>query len=152
MYLFFLENNIITILLWLAVFLITIAIEIGTSELVSIWFSGASIIALVLACFDIHWAIQIAVFLIVAVLLLVLTRPFLKSRLRTPNLATNADSMIGSEILITKTVSKSQDGEGKFRDVIWTCKTQENDPIEKGSFAIIKELKGNHLIVTGKGK
>ena len=152
MYLFFMENNIYAIIVWLAIFLITIGIEFGTAELVSIWFSGAAFIALLLACFNVNWIVQVVVFVITAILLLVLSRPLLKKRLSTPEIATNADSLIDNEILITKKVSRETPGEGKIRDVVWTCKTDDEVPIESGAFAIIKELRGNALIVRKKGE
>lgn len=152
MFLFFLENNIVSIILWLAVFLIALGTELSTTQLVSIWFSGGALVSLILACFNVHWIIQIAVFLIVSLLLLVLTRPFIRKRIHNPETKTNADSMIGSEILISKEVSEQMPGEGKFRDIVWTCKTDSGETISAGEFAIIKEIRGNSLIVTRKGK
>ena len=90
------DHNIVLVVFWLVVFLLAIFIELLTSDLVSVWFGGSSIITMILACFKVHWAIQLGVFLIVAALLLYLTRPIVKKRLSGKDSRTNADSLIGS--------------------------------------------------------
>ena len=72
----------------------------------------------------------------------------IKKKIKPHKNATNADSLIGNEIKVLKGVSPDQNGEGKVRDIIWTIKS--NDIIKEGEFAIIKEIKGNSLIVVKK--
>ena len=146
------DHNIVLVVFWLVVFLLAIFIELMTSDLVSVWFGGSSIITMILACFKVHWAIQLGVFLIVAALLLYLTRPRVKKRLSGKDSRTNADSLIGSEIIITKDISLYSPGEGKVRDITWTCKVENDIVISANEIAIIKQIKGNHLIVEKKGK
>lgn len=146
------DHNIVLVVFWLVVFLLAIFIELMTSDLVSVWFGGSSIITMILACFKVHWAIQLGVFLIVAALLLYLTRPIVKKRLSGKDSRTNADSLIGSEIIITKDISLYSPGEGKVRDITWTCKVENDIVISANEIAIIKQIKGNHLIVEKKGK
>ena len=99
------DHNIFLVIFWLIVFLVAIFIELLTSDLVSIWFGGSSILTMVLACFKVHWAIQLTVFLVVAAILLFLTRPLVKKKLSGAVSKTNADSLIGSEIIITKEIT-----------------------------------------------
>ena len=146
------DHNIVLVVFWLVVFLLAIFIELMTSDLVSVWFGGSSIITMILACFKVHWAIQLGVFLIVAALLLYLTRPIVKKRLSGKDSRTNADSLIGSEIIITKDISLYSPGEGKVRDITLTCKVENDIVISANEIAIIKQIKGNHLIVEKKGK
>ena len=61
---------------------------------------------------------------------------------------TNYDAMIGEEVLITERVEKDVFGAGKYRDVIWTVCS--DDTIEVGEHAIVREIKGNKLIVVKK--
>lgn len=145
------DHNIFLVIFWLIVFLVAIFIELLTSDLVSIWFGGSSILTMVLACFKVHWAIQLTVFLVVAAILLFLTRPLVKKKLSGAVSKTNADSLIGSEIIITKEITLYVPGEGKIRDITWTCKVEKNITISANEIAIIKEIKGNHLIVEKKG-
>lgn len=152
MTLFFLENNIVTIIMWLAIFFIAIAVELATTELVSVWFSGGALISLILACFDVDWVIQLIVFVVVSAVLLILTRPFVRKKLNSPSHKTNVDSLIGKEIIILSKVDKLNPGEGKVRDVIWTCITYDEEGINPGDIAKIKDIDGNKLIITKKGE
>ena len=145
------DHNIFLVIFWLIVFLVAIFIELLTSDLVSIWFGGSSILTMVLACFKVHWAIQLTVFLVVAAILLFLTRPLVNKKLSGAVSKTNADSLIGNEIIITKEITLYVPGEGKIRDITWTCKVEKNITISANEIAIIKEIKGNHLIVEKKG-
>lgn len=136
---------------WLGVFIFTLIIELSTAELVAIWFTGGALVSLILSCFNANWVIQVVVFVLVALILLICTRPFLKKRVFNDEaVLTNVDSMINSCILITKEVSLNNVGEGKYRDVIWTCKVESDVVIEKGEFALIKKVEGNKLIVCKK--
>lgn len=145
------DHNIVLVVFWLVVFLLAIFIELLTSDLVSVWFGGSAIVTMILACFKVHWAIQLGVFVAVAGILLFLTRPIVKKRLSARDSRTNADSLIESEIIITKDISLYSPGEGKVRDITWTCKVEKDETISAGEIAIIKKIKGNHLIVEKKG-
>ena len=72
----------------------------------------------------------------------------IKKKIKTHKNATNADSLIGNEIKVLKEVGPNQNGEGKIRDIIWTIKS--DDIIKEDEVAIVKEIKGNSLIVIKK--
>ena len=80
----------------------------------------------------------------------VLSQIFLKKRIKINSSATNADSLVGNEILVISRVTPTSIGEGRVRDVVWTIASDET--IEKDEFAIVKEIKGNKLIVMSKEK
>ena len=152
MYLFFMENNIVMIILWFIVCLAALGIEISTTQLVSIWFTGGAFISLILACFNVDYRIQLIVFVVASLLLLIFTKPFLKQKFIDVHKNTNVNSIVGHEVEITQEVSLKKPGAGKIRDVTWTCKTQDETPINEGEFATIIAINGNSLIVTKKGK
>ena len=58
--------------------------------------------------------------------------------------------MIGEKILITKDVSKETIGEGKIRDVVWSIIVEDDIIIKEGEFAIVKDIRGNKLVVSRK--
>ena len=129
------DQSIMLMVIWILIFLIALAIEIATQELVSIWFSLGAIVPLILAAFNISYIWQILVYAIVSAILFILSEKMIKKKIKPHKNATNADSLIGNEIRVLK-------------DVIWTIKS--NDIIKEGEFAIIKEIKGNSLIVVKK--
>lgn len=140
------------IILWIAAFLVTLAIELTTTQLVSIWFSGSSLICLILAICNVPVLIQIIVWVVASIVLLILSRLIFKKRFDVNSTKTNTDSLIGEDILITGKVTKEFVGEGKIRDVVWTVATTDELPIEEGEFAKVVKIQGNRLFVTRKGK
>lgn len=152
------ENNMITlidldiysylIIAWAILFMIALLVEINTSQLVSIWFCGGAVIAILLSIFRVHWMIQFGAFLIISILSLLLFKLIFKKKMNKKEYHTNIDSLINSEILITKDVTPNNPGQGKFRDIIWTCVSSAE--IKEGEIAIIKSIEGNRLIVIKK--
>lgn len=144
------SNQIFCIVLWIAVFLIALCIELSTSQLVSIWFCGGALVSLVLAIFNVPILYQILVWVIVSAILLILSKLVFKKKLEVEDTKTNADSMIGEKILITKEVSKENIGEGKIRDVVWSIMVDDDIIIKEGEFALVKDIRGNKLVVSRK--
>ena len=142
------DQSIMLMVIWILIFLIALAIEIATQELVSIWFALAALPALIFAACGIEFYWQIVVFAGVSLVTFILSQIFLKDKIKVRSSATNADSLIGSEILVSKAVSPNEPGEGKVRDVTWTIISDEE--ISKGEFALIKEIRGNKLVVKKK--
>lgn len=142
--------NALHLTVWILVFIIAIVVEISTQELVSVWFSVGAIPAIILAAFGLSFWWQLGTFAVVSAIAFVLSQIFLKKRIKIKSSATNADSLVGNEILVVSRVTPTSIGEGKVRDVVWTIASDET--IEKDEFAIVKEIKGNKLIVMSKEK
>ena len=145
-----LSNHIFWIALWTVVFIASVLVEVATAQLVSIWFAGAAIVSLILAICGVHFGVQLIVWVVASFLLLFLFKVLFGKKLALATQRTNYDSLIGEEILITKKVTKEVNGEGKYRDVIWTIKCDQT--LEAGEYAIIKNISGNKLIVNRKEK
>ncbi|MCH5171611.1 MAG: NfeD family protein [Erysipelotrichales bacterium] len=140
--------NVIGVIVWVVVFVAAVVIEFSTMELVSIWFAISAIPSLIMAAFGVNIWYQILVFAVMSAIAFVITKLFIKKKIKVNPSATNADSLIGNEILIINDVTPTQNGEGKVRDIVWTVTSK--DFIAKGEFAIVKEIKGNRLIVIKK--
>lgn len=146
-----LDSNITWIVFWTIIFIVTLLVEISTTQLVSIWFSGASIISFILALCSVPYWIQLVVFVVSSALLLFLSKFLFKDKiLKFKKSPTNADTLIGQEIKLTKGVSLLEYGEARIRDVIWTIAVDDNVQFKKDEIVVIKEIKGNKLIVTKK--
>ena len=59
---------------WLAVVVFTLIIEFSTTDMISIWFAGGALVALILAAFNVWWVIQLIAFIVVSAVLLALFR------------------------------------------------------------------------------
>jgi len=136
------------IFIWLTVFIIAIIVEFATSELVSIWFAGGSIIGLILSCIGgvPYWA-EIIVFIVVSAMLLLLLRPLTRKFLMRNGIASNVDELIGKKATVLKGMDELNYGEVKVYGVIWTAVSSEGAIINKDDVVEILSIDGNKLIV-----
>lgn len=136
---------------WVVVFVAALVIEIALPGLVSIWFCGGAIVSLVLSIFDVSPLIQLLAFILVSGTLLFLTKVIFKKAIeKSVPTPTNADALIGGEILMLSACSFEVPGEGKIGDITWIVKTLDKVSFEKGEFALIKAINGNHLVIAKK--
>lgn len=134
---------------WLAIFAITMIVEVCVPDLVSIWFSLSALITLFFSFIEglPYWG-EIIIFVGLSLILLALTRKFVKKFLKSKEtVKTNLNSFIGKEFKLEKTIEPFSKGEIKINGVAWDCDTRDNSKIEKGKIIIIKEIQGNKLIV-----
>lgn len=144
--------------IWLGLFLLTILVESLTQELVAIWFSLGSLIALILSAFPaIDWYYQVMAFAIVSLFLMILTRPFVKKLLSNATRYTNVDEFIGKRVKVMKEITKYESGEVKLNDIIYHANLleEETESIAAGDVVEIVTFKGNKVVVRkineGKG-
>ena len=53
------DLQLIMIIVWIAIFILAIIIELSTEQLVSIWVSGGAIVGMILAICSVPWYIQV---------------------------------------------------------------------------------------------
>ena len=139
--------QIVMMSIWGVVLLITLILEFQGPQLETIWFTVGSIVALILAAFNVHYLIQIGAFVIVSVVLLIATRPLSKRFMQREMVKTNADSLIGQHAIVTKEITLDQRGEVKINAVYWVAFVTKDIKIEEGSKVIILGIEGNKLLV-----
>ena len=91
-------------LVWLAVSIFFLVVEGMTVELISIWFTGAGLIAMVVALLNLGIEWQLTAFCIVSILLIIFTRPVVARYLKRNESRTNVDSLIGEVATVTKEI------------------------------------------------
>jgi membrane protein implicated in regulation of membrane protease activity len=126
-------------------------LEAMTAQLVSIWFVIGSIVALGTSFFGATTAVQVAVFIVVSALALVITRPIVKRFTRTKVQATNADSYIGLDAVVTEEINNIMaTGTVRVKGIEWTARSSSDDKIEKGAIVTVRSIEGVKLIVEKK--
>ncbi len=142
-------SNIISLMpwIWLGLFVVLVIIEAATQGLTTIW---GAISALVMVGpsfvdgFSIGW--QILTFLVLTFILLITTRPVLMKKFKIGKYATNVDSVMGQEVIVTKTVSKFEKGEAKAKNgVIWSATSESDTDIGQGTVCEVVGVDGNTL-------
>ncbi len=134
-------------ILWLIVLIVAIIFEAITVDLVSIWFGLGALVALILDLLNVSFGIQIAVFTVITVVSLVVTRPMAKKYLKTNVVATNSDRYIGKHALVTKSISPDKKGEVSVMSSIWSASSIDNTTIEKDDYCEVVAIEGAHLVV-----
>lgn len=136
------------LIIWGAVLILSVIAEIITTQMISIWFSFASLVSLVLACFNApRWA-QFCVFVAMTALLLILTRPVVK-KLKKQYVRTNADMNIGKTAVITEAVHNELSlGRATIGGVSWKAVSLNGEVIEKDEIVTIQDIDGAKLIVS----
>lgn len=141
-------------IIWLILLIVLLAVEVMTLGLSSIWFAGGALIAFIAALLGADLYIQIILFLAVSILLLIFTRPLAVRYLNGKTTATNVDSLIGAQAVVTGDINNLLgEGEIAVNGVPWSARSeQEGLIIETGKVveivkiigvkAIVRELKG----------
>jgi membrane protein implicated in regulation of membrane protease activity len=133
-------------LIWLGVLVLSILVEATTMGLVAVWFMPGALISLVLSLFDVGLPWQIAVFVVLAVVLLLfgrkLFRPFNKK------VKTNTEALIGQIAVITEQVCNVESrGAAKLNGQEWSARAEQDDQsLEVGDRVLIVDIRGVKLI------
>ena len=135
---------------WLAVVVVSIAIELVTYEMVAIWFIPSGIVCMILEACNVEPLIQVIVFIAVSlVLMLTLRKLVLKYMTKGgEDSKTNQDTLIGKEVKLITPISFNQPGTVKVSGTEWNAVTDnEEDELPEKTIVIIKGVKGNKLVV-----
>lgn len=141
-------ENIIQILgenlpwVWVAVTVICIVVETLTLSLTTIWFGISAFVMVFLAFTPIPFVAQLFIFVVVALILLIFTRPILKQKLNKNKIATNYERIIGQIALVTKKIDAINKGSIKINGMEWTAAVNEDIILDEGSKCVIEKIEG----------
>ena len=130
---------------WFVMILVLSFIELITINLVTVWFVASAIVAWILSFFDISFAVQFAVFVVLGIVLLITTRKQLTKWLNKTKHKTNLDRVLEMTGVVTKEISKNENGEVKVDGKRWTAVS--DNPINEGATVKILRIDGVKLVV-----
>ena len=136
-------------IIWLIVTVAMAVIEIMTMGLVTIWFAAGAAIALLLSLIGTPLWIQIAAFIVVSIVVLLLVRPIASRHFNNRLKKTNIDAIVG-KTLIAKTDIDNLHGFGKvdMDGSTWlAASSMDNVVIHEGEEVKVVEVRGAKLIV-----
>lgn len=132
---------------WAVLIVVFTIVEALTLGLTSIWFAVGSLAALITASLGFGLPVQIIVFVIVAVILLVYTRPIAKKVLKIGHNKTNIDALIGQTGYVVKSIEAKAVGQVKLGGQIWTAKGPGQETFEVDEAVEVLAIEGVKLIV-----
>jgi len=135
-------------IIWLCAIVIFVVIEALTVQLLCIWFAAGSLVALILALLKApEWA-QIAVFFVSTVILLIFTRPIVKSLMKKPETRTNADRILDeTAIVIAEINNGNATGQVKVQGQVWTARSIDGSIIPIDAKVTVRSIEGVKVIV-----
>ena len=132
-------------LFWLVLFVVLALFELVTVNLVSIWFSLGALITTFVSLVTDNLMIHLAVFTISSILLLLLTKPFVKKMKKREEVPTNLDMVVGKTGVVTEKIEKDGIGEVKVLGKKWSAYSDKE--IEENSKVKILSINGVKLKV-----
>ncbi|MBO7638651.1 MAG: NfeD family protein [Treponema sp.] len=127
---------------WVAVTIICVVIESLTLSLTTIWFGISAFVMVFLAFTPLPFSAQLFIFVVLATVLLLFTRPVVKKKLNQKKIATNYERVIGQIAVVTKKITALDKGSIKINGMEWTAATKGEGSLEEGSKCIVEEIAG----------
>lgn len=139
-------------IVWLVIMVALLLLEAAVPGLVSIWFALGAFAALLSAMLNAPLWLQIVWFVVVSVLALWFTRPFVKKFVNGRVQATNADVVIGKDAVVIEAIDNVHgSGAVSVDGKVWTARSSVADAhIAEGSVVKVLRIEGVKLIVEAK--
>lgn len=138
---------------WLIVGVIFAVAEALTVGLVTIWFTGGAVAALIAALLGASTPVQVVLFLIVSIGLLVTTRKIFVKKLKTGKTKTNVDALVGEEAKVLTEIKPFEPGSVKLKGQEWTAVAKDDNlTIAPGEVVKVVAIEGVKAIVNPLGK
>ena len=133
---------------WLVLAIALGILEVATFSLVSIWFALGAVVAIIPAALGASLGVQCLVFVSVAVLTLIFTRPFLQKVMKVRRVKTNADSIIGMIGVVVEPIDNAASkGRVHINGLNWSARSEDGEQIDVGEQVLIKAIQGVKVIV-----
>ncbi len=134
-------------IMWLAVGVLFLIVELLTTALVSIWFVPSAIITCLLSFVVDNLLIQIAIFVVLSAVFMVVCRKIYNKHIKKP-----IDDVDQNEKLLGKSATVTEDTNGitgriLVGDVYWRAVSENGDIIPKGETVKIKGVNGTTLVI-----
>jgi membrane protein implicated in regulation of membrane protease activity len=114
------------------------------------WLGIGALVAAITSVFVDNITIQIGVFVISSILLVFLTKPFVKKFMKnSANISTNAYSTIGKTGIVISDIDPiTGKGQVKVENEIWSAKTNNHEKIPKDTLIKIDSIDGVKAVVS----
>ena len=133
---------------WLALAVVLGVIEASTANLITVWFAASALVVAILAALGISGSALSVIFVVLAAVLVVATRPLTKRFLNKKAVATNADRIISATGTVIVDIDPVENaGQVKVMGQIWSAKTADGTPLETGTTVRVVALEGVRVVV-----
>lgn len=141
------------IIFWLVLLIVLLGIEMATMGLTTIWFAGGALVAILAALLHAPIIVQIVLFFLVALVLVIFTRPVAVRYFNKDRIKTNVESIVGKQAIVTEEIDNLQaKGKVTVNGQEWTARSAvAGKSIEAGAVVTVVSVSGVKLMVTESG-
>lgn len=134
---------------WLVIAGVCLIIEIINVGFLMFWFSVGALAAMVVSLFTDNIVIQAAVFIVVSVGLLFVTKPLVNKILpKESKFKTNSNSIEGKTCIVTVDINPTEGtGQVKIDGEAWSAKSSDSTYIPKDTEVLVEGIEGVKAIV-----
>ena len=134
---------------WFIVMVIFLLAEAGTVALVSVWFAGGALAALIAALLGGKLWLQLVLFFLVSGILLAALRPVTKKYWKPRLAKTNVDALVGAQGYVTAEIDNlNATGQIKLSGMEWTARSESGEVIAPGTLVQVQRIEGVKAIVS----
>lgn len=138
--------------IWLIISILLFVFEALTATLVCIWFAFGALAAFLASLFSLNTWWCIAIFILVSIITLILTRKYALSKLNKSTVPTNADALVGKPAIVTEEInSVTSTGSVLVAGQHWSATARVGQNIKKGELVEIVAISGVKLVVVPSG-
>ncbi len=135
--------------IWGVAIVVFLVIEALTVGIAAIWFALGSICALIAALLGAPTWLQVAWFVVISVLTMVLTRPIVKKFVNGKKQATNADRVVGMKATVREDIDNlAARGSVLCDGKEWSARSTDGTKIPSGAVVKVCSIEGVKLIVS----
>ena len=136
-------------IIWLVLMIAFLIAEAATVVMISLWFAGGALVALVASLLGAPLWLQVTLFFLVSAALLGSLRGMVRKHF-TPKLErTNVDAIIGSSGYVTAEIDNIKaTGTVKLGAMEWTARATAGAPIAVGTLVKVDKIEGVKVFVT----
>lgn len=136
-------------IMWMALVIIFLVVELVTVGLTTIWLAGGALVAFILAAVGAGFWLQLIAFFVVSFVLIYFTRPFAVKYLNPRRTRTNSEELIGEIVKVTGRIdNRAAEGTALAKGLEWSARAVSDDmTIEKDTLVKVVRIEGVKLIV-----
>ena len=135
-------------LLWLILIALFVVAEFSTVVLISIWFAGGALAALIACLLGAAVWLQVLIFGLVSLGLLLFARQYLRKYVEPRKIRTNVDALVGKQALVVERVDNLHEtGAVKLDGKIWTARSADGQSIPPDTVVTVTGIQGVKALV-----
>ena len=135
-------------IIWVAIGIICIIIEIFTPGFLFLSFGLGAILTGLIALVIPSIALQILAFAIISLIAFLLSRKFSKKLISNNYEDTNVKALVGKTGKVTQQIPTNEKGYVKIGGEEWSAVSKDNNEIKKDARIVVNDIEGNKVIVT----